>query len=577
MQGAAVCTEGSESPSSPDSGGSEAGPIAGSRLPCEQPSPLRGSSTTEVSSATRAFTNRADNAAADLILHSHILASLGEGVQLARASDARLIYTNPAFERMFGYEPGELEGQPVSVLNAPEAAPPEETVRQIIGALSRDGRWEGDILNRRKDGSTFYCHATVTETLHPQHGRVWISVHQDLSRRMAAERERETLLRKLMDSQRMESLGIMAGGIAHDINNYLVLIMGSASLLGGALALDPGQEEVVRQIQVGARHIRDLVQQMLAFSGKGRIATQAISMEELLSELMPLLRASVSKKVRLLCDFGEKLPSVDGDPAQLRQVLLNTIVNSSEALAGAVGTIRISLHPYVASDDLRLPSEAQSGLIIEIADTGPGIPGEILSRIFEPFFSTKMTGRGLGLAAVLGIVRSHHGAISVHAPPQGGAVFRIALPAGRLPLPSSPEKSPRAVAEARGHSILVVDDEPGVRTVLQLFLQRSGYPTLLAENGTQALELLRQSGGGIGVVLLDLTMPDRSGEEVFHDIRQIDPRLPVIIMSGYNAKAALPPELVADLAGLLTKPFEKADLLQLLQQVLQPQASATTR
>jgi two-component system cell cycle sensor histidine kinase/response regulator CckA len=573
-----VTKEGSEPPSSPERGGSEAGSVAASRVQHEQPTACRDGSSVDVSSSARAFAHRVDNtaAAADLILHSHILASLGEGVQLARAADGRLIYANPAFERMFGYEAGELVGQPLSVLNAPDTTPPEETVQQIIGALDRDGRWEGDILNRRKDGSTFHCHATVTETLHPQHGRVWISVHQDLSRRIAAERERETLLRKLMDSQRMESLGIMAGGIAHDINNYLVLIMGSASLLGGTIAIDPGQEEVVRQIQIGARHIRDLVQQMLAFSGKGRIATQAISMAELLSELLPLLRASVSKKVRLLCDFGENLPSVDGDPAQLRQVLLNTIVNSSEALAGGVGTIRISLHPYVASDALRLPGETQSGLIIEIADTGPGIPGEILSRIFEPFFSTKMTGRGLGLAAVLGIVRSHHGAISAQAPSQGGALFRIALPAGRLPPPCSPQKSPRALAEARGRSVLVVDDEPGVRTVLQLFLQRSGYPTLLAESGAQALQLLQESQGSIGVVLLDLTMPDRSGEEVFQDIRQIDPQLPVIIMSGYNAKAALPPELLADLAGLLTKPFEKADLLQLLQQVLKPQASVPT-
>lgn len=512
-------------------------------------------------------------AAADLALHSRILASLGEGVQLTRASDARLIYTNPAFEQMFGYAPGELIGQPVSVLNANEPAHPEETALQIIEALNRDGRWQGDILNRRKDGSSFWCHATVTETTHPQHGRVWISIHQDLSKRLSAEHERELLLRKLMESQRLDSLGTLAGGIAHDINNYLVLILGSASLLSSAASLDDSQAEVVRQIQIGARHIRDLVQQMLAFAGRGRFVTQAISIEELLTEMLPLLRSSISKKVRLLCDFGEKMPSVDGDPAQLRQVLVNLIVNGSEALEGESGTLRVSLRRYVPSDDLRLPGETSDGVIIEIADTGPGIAGEILGRIFEPFFSTKATGRGLGLAAVLGIVRSHHGAIAVHAPPAGGALFRIALPAGRLLPVVVPERPPDPSPEHADGSILIVDDEPGVRTVLQLFLQRSGYATLLADGGAQALDLIRGSGRRVSVVLLDLTMPDRSGEDVFRDIRQIAPRLPVIIMSGYNAKAALPPELIADLAGLLTKPFEKSELLRLLQQVLRPAAA----
>lgn len=514
-----------------------------------------------------------DGIAADLALHSRILASLGDGVQLTRGSDARLIYTNRAFDEMFGYAPGELIGQPVSVLNATGPALPEETAQQIIESLKRDGRWQGDIRNRRKDGSAFWCHASVTETTHPLHGRVWISVHQDLSKRLADEQERETMLRKLMESQHRDSLGTLAGGIAHDINNYLVLILGSASLLSSNQSLDDAQAEVVRQIQVGARHIRDLVQQILAFAGRGRFVTQAVSVEGLVTEMLPLLRSSISKKARLLCDFGEQTPSVDGDPAQLRQVLANLIVNGSEALDGAAGTIRVSLSRYVPSNDLRLPGTAQDGVIIEITDTGPGIPGEMLARIFEPFFTTKATGRGLGLAAVLGIVRSHQGAISVHAPPHGGAVFRIALPAGRLRASALPERLTNAPAEHRDGSILIVDDEPGVRTVLQLFLQRSGYSTLLAEGGAQALELLGDAEKRVSLVLLDLTMPDRSGEDVFRDIRQIAPRLPVIIMSGYNAKAALPPELVADLAGLLTKPFEKSDLLRLIEQVLRPVAS----
>lgn len=512
----------------------------------------------------------AAQAAADLALQSRILASLGEGVQLTRAADARIIYTNPTFDKMFGYDAGELLGQSVSVLNADDEKSAEETAQVVMSTLHTSGRWEGDILNRRKDGTTFCCHATVTETTHPQHGRVWISVHQDLSRRLQAEREREVLQRKLMEAQRLESLGILAGGIAHDINNYLVLILGSVSLLGDFPGGDATHEEARRQIQAGASQIRDLVQQMLAFAGKGRFVSQAIDVQELISELLPLLRSSISKKLRLHCELGSTLPLIDGDPAQLRQMLINILVNASEAFDGRSGAIRIALSPYRPGDTPLLPDEVQRGVLIDISDNGPGIPDEIIGRIFEPFFSTKATGRGLGLAAVLGIVRSHHGAIAAQAAEPAGMCFRIALPAGKLQLPSKRAPHLAAAPKASDGCVLVVDDEPGVRSVLQLFLQRSGYTTLLAEGGTQALQLLAESPQRIAVVLLDLTMPERSGEEVFQDIRRIAPKLPVIIMSGYNAKAALPPEILADLAGLLTKPFEKADLLQLLQQVLPP-------
>ncbi|HNN94634.1 MAG TPA: response regulator [Pseudomonadota bacterium] len=512
--------------------------------------------------------------AADLALHSRILTNLGEGVQLTRASDQRILFANPAFERMFGYGPGELVGQPVEVLNSAEVSDPSETAQQIIAALKQSGCWSGEIVNRRKDGSNFVCHATVTESHHPQHGIVWISIHHDISQRVQIERERAALQRKLMEAQRLESLGLLAGGIAHDINNDLLLILGSASLLRSDAHDDPGQAEALRQIQIGAYHIRDLVQQVLAFAGKGRFVSQPIVMGELIRDLEPLLQASIGMGVRLVCDLGPGLPAIDGDPGQLRQLLLNLVINSSEALEGAPGVIRISVGPYQPGDSLRLPAHAQAGLVIEIADDGPGIPGHLLSRIFEPFFSTKATGRGLGLAAVLGIVRSHQGAILAHAPPQGGALFRIALPAGKLAPAAPPQPPPQP--KPTGRSVLVVDDEPGVRHVLKLFLQRSGYSVLLAEGGEQALQLISQPAQGIAAVLLDLTMPGRSGDEVLGDIRRVAPGLPVILMSGYNAKAALSPEVIAELAGLLTKPFEKSDLLQLLHTVLPPPVPATS-
>lgn len=627
-----------------------------------------------------------------LQVNAHILDNLAEGVSLVRDTDGTIAYTNPAFERMFGYGEGELLGQPVSILNAPVAAPPEETAAAIFRQLRDTGQWRGEIQNRRRDGSVFHCHASVTGSHHPEHGAVWISLHQDVTarvraeaalreseqrfraildhapmlisakdltgrvtlanrhfevlagpppdefvgqsvfdlfppkiahdlwkndlaalqanttleseelvqhrdgswhtystrkfplldgrgaafavaaisvdvtERLQAEAERAALQSHLMEIQRLESLGVLAGGVAHDINNYLVPILGCATLLPPEFKTHAATLRLFSQMETSARHIRDLVQQMLAYAGKGRLATHGILLDTLAAELLPLLASNISKSCKLLLRSAPDLPSVDGDPAQMRQIVMNLILNASEAMGDRPGEIRITLRAAAQAESGDTAAGAH-GVIVEIADDGPGIPVEIRSRIFDPFFSTKTNGRGLGLAAVQGIVRSHHGTIRLQCPPGKGTTFTLYFPSGKLPVQHTQASERVPPLSTQDRCILVVDDEAGVRATVEMMLQHLGYRTLMAARGEEALRRLATQECVIACVLLDLTMPGLSGVDLIRKIRTQYPALPIVVMSGYNAHESLPPDVQSGLGGFLTKPFSLGELRQVLQQI----------
>ena len=279
---------------------------------------------------------------------------------------------------------------------------------------------------------------------------------------------------KMMDAQRLESLGVLAGGIAHDINNLLVPVLGNARLLRSQDRDSLQTLELLEQIETGARHCRDLGQQILAFAGKGRIVTQPVMLDQLLEELIPFLRASVDKNVRLERSMESDLPVVDGEPAQLRQVLVNLIINAAEALAGRAGWVRVRVGRCSESDRLSLAGLAKDGVMVEVEENGPGIPKEILDRIFDPFLTTKATGRGLGLSAVRGIVRSHGGSLVVDSRPGQGTTFHIVFPAGHSG-ESSPAVAVPVPKTTDAKTVLIVDDEPTVRETAALFLLHFGY------------------------------------------------------------------------------------------------------
>jgi two-component system, cell cycle sensor histidine kinase and response regulator CckA len=383
---------------------------------------------------------------------------------------------------------------------------------------------------------------------------------------LRAEEERRKLELSVLQAQKLESLGVLAGGIAHDFNNLLTSILGNADLALGELPPSSPARGFLDDIECASRRAADLCRQMLAYSGKGRFVIQSISLNELVSEMGQLLSVTTSKKATLTHSFAADLPSVMADATQIRQVVMNLITNASEAIADREGTITLRTGVMSCDRDYFADAIGDSerhvpGLhvFLDVSDTGIGMDAETLGRIFDPFFSTKFAGRGLGLAAVLGIVRGHKGALKVSSKPGQGTTFRVLFPAhGAAAEPG--EASAVAARDFRGHGlVLVADDEPAVRALAQNILERAGFRVVSAVDGRQALELYKQHGRDIRLVVLDMTMPHLDGEACFLALRELDPDAKIVMTSGYSEQEVVAQFVGKGLAGFVQKPY-KADL-----------------
>ena len=389
-------------------------------------------------------------------------------------------------------------------------------------------------------------------------------------RQSAEERQREAE-RQLFHAQKMESLGVLAGGIAHDFNNILVGILGNASL--ARLDVDDGSllGDVLQEIEQAAKRASELTGQMLAYTGKGQVVTETVDLEGLVDEMLHLLRATISKKARLERDFATDLPAVTGDPTQIRQVFMNLVTNASEALEDGVGTIRVRAHAKDFTEDSLGSAGAAPGphVVLDVVDNGCGMDSDTLQRMFEPFYTTKFTGRGLGLSAVDGIVRAHGGWIEVDTVLGEGTRCTVVLPAAEAPAPSVAvaDASPKALGQPGNGQVLVVDDDPNVRKLFDRVLRRSGLEPLLAADGAQGLTELRTRADSLLCVFLDVTMPVVDGTEVLDRARALAPDLPIFLMSGYT-EDLLDAGHADAMAGFLHKPFTVADVHTALAMVL---------
>lgn len=366
----------------------------------------------------------------------------------------------------------------------------------------------------------------------------------DITALRAAESATLVAERRLQESRKLESLGVLAGGVAHDFNNLLTGILGHASLARIALPASSPAQESLSLIEVSVQSAAELCQQMLAYSGRGRISVKTIRLGHLVQETVGLIRHSLPPAAELRLELDEPLPPVSGDHVQLRQIVMNLVLNAAESLANGRGSV--TLRTRLVAADAALFATCVSGpalpagdyLCLEIADTGAGMSAETMARIFEPFFSTKFTGRGLGLAATLGIVRSHNGALAVSSTPGKGTSFRLYLPA--LPEPAAAD-SPAATAAAPATSIrpetarlLLVDDDQSVRDTAALLLSSIGYRLTTASDGQQALDLFAAAPDAFDAAIVDLTMPGLSGIEVLKHLRLLRPAIPVLLISGYS-------------------------------------------
>ena len=396
----------------------------------------------------------------------------------------------------------------------------------------------------------------------------------DITERKRAEEERIKLEAQMLEVQKLESLGVLAGGIAHDFNNLLMAILGNADLalltLSPASPAYPNVEQIVRASQRAA----DLCGQMLAYSGKGRFVVGHYNLSEIVQEMAQMLKVSVSKKAALRYFFDADLPAVEVDVTQMRQVIMNLITNASEALGDRTGIISVSTgvmdcdRDYLAESylDDKLPEGKY--VYLEVADTGSGIDEETRRRMFDPFFTTKFTGRGLGLAAVLGIVRGHQGAIKVYSEVGKGSTFKVLLPAREwVPGERRDGAAQSDQPLSGGGTILIVDDDPEVRDVGTQMLERLGFKVLTAAHGREGLKIFQKCGDEIDCVILDLTMPEMGGEEVFRELRRLRKDVRVILSSGYNEQEVTQRFVGKGLAGFIKKPYRVANLHEILKRV----------
>ena len=393
--------------------------------------------------------------------------------------------------------------------------------------------------------------------------------------RAGADAHQKSVERRMQETQKLESLGVLAGGIAHDFNNLLTAILGNASLLRAEHGSAEEFVEPIEQIELASRRAAELCRQMLAFAGRGRFALQLLDVNTVIRDMQALLQITVPKNSRLELALAPALPPVLADEAQIRQLVMNLVINAAEALADESGiiTIRTTSGRRTAQDlsqSVFSPQLDEGDYVsLSVADTGSGMSEETVARIFDPFFSTKFTGRGLGLAAVVGIVRAHKGALRVESRVGAGSTFELMLPAREGSLPPPPEALSLATDAALAAwrttgTALVIDDEQGVRELVRSVLERAGMTVLVADNGESGVREFQKVAGHVRVVLVDLTMPGLDGRQVLAEMQKIRADVPAILMSGYS-----PADLVNSPShAFLPKPFTPARLRSIVKRLL---------
>jgi two-component system cell cycle sensor histidine kinase/response regulator CckA len=476
-------------------------------------------------------------------------------------ADGKLLYTGPP---ILGYEVQEFRGRGVADLIHPDdRARLQEAFaafRERPGAVATS---EYRLLH--KDGSWRWIEAVSKNLLGDRVIAGIVVNYRDVT-------ERKRLEEQFRQTQKLESIGVLAGGVAHDFNNLLTGVLGNATLALEALGPERAGKSHVEEVIQAAESAAHLTRQLLAYSGKGRFVIQPVDLSDLTREMTTLVRTSIPRTVELRLDLAADLPAVEGDRGQLQQLIMNLVLNGAEAIpAEKPGLVSVTTGvKYIDhATGFEGGAEIQPGMYVklEVRDTGSGMDPETQTKIFDPFFTTKFSGRGLGLSAALGIVRGHQGAIQVRSTPGQGTTFHVLLPASARAVSRTGREA--GLTDLRGSgTILVADDEAFVRRTAQSALERHGYRVLLAENGREAVEVLR-GGPEVSLVLLDLTMPVLGGEEALRELRRVRPDVKIVLSSGYNEAEAIQRFAGQRLSGFIQKPYTAGQLADKVKTAMQ--------
>jgi two-component system, cell cycle sensor histidine kinase and response regulator CckA len=496
-----------------------------------------------------------------------LLESLGEGVGLFDAED-RVVFGNQALAETLGVAREALSGKIFSEFLT------EESRSALADTTPNAGERRSYEVVLEKNTNTLLLVSETRFDPDGSHEALTLRVVRDFTDRIVTERRQRDLERELQRTQALQSLAVMAGGVAHDFNNLLCGVVGNADVALRKLPSDapPVLSRCLTEVLTFAGEAAQLSKQMLAYAGRRSLAIQALEINAELTAALRLLHATVESKAHLVLDLGEKLPNVGADRFQLRQVVTNLMLNALDAMDGKRG------HLTLRTESLRLeaPRNAQYGVgageyvKITVSDTGGGIRPEAREHLFEPFFSTKGAGRGMGLAAAAGIVRAHRGWLGVDGTSAKGTSFGVLLPVAHESVPRRTTTPLAFEAAPAARSILLIDDEPAVRLVTGRMLNELGHHVVTADSGRRGIELLKEGPDTIDLVVLDLTMPEQSGEQTLDQLRAVRSNIPVVITSGFQAEDASMLLQMPNVVGFLDKPHTMTSLEMLLASVARP-------
>jgi PAS domain S-box-containing protein len=495
--------------------------------------------------------------------HQALLLDTVEQAVIATDLQGNITYWNRFAEELYGWKRDEVLGRPVVEVTPSEGMMQEAA--DIMERLSRGESWSGQFPVRRRDGTTFMAQVTDTPICGATGELVGVvGVSFDIT-------ERRELEEQLRQSQKMDAVGQLAGGVAHDFNNLLTVIQGTVELLKADLPpADPIRGDI-HQIGEAAERAAGLTRQLLAFSRRQILKPQRVNLASLVGGLLPMLERLIGEDVELRFQAGPAAAQAEADPGQLEQVLMNLVVNARDAIPAGGGRIVVETREVVVRPE---DESADAGLapgryaVLAVRDSGTGMPEEVRRRVFEPFFTTKEPGKGtgLGLSTVYGIARQSDGHVFVDSAPGKGTEFRVYLPARAAPAPAA--GAPEALPPTGTETVLLIEDEEAVRSLTRRVLTRHGYTVLEARDGSEALELARVQAGRIDLVISDVVMPGRSGPAAAAEISRIAGGAPVLYMSGYTDDDILRRGIRTADTHFLQKPFSPHAILAQVRALL---------
>ena len=481
-----------------------------------------------------------------------------DAIYINRLSDGRYVDVNEGFCSLSGYRRKEVIGQ--SDLDIKIWQNPQDRKRfaRLLVQNSVLRNFETTFVLKNGSGHAFQTSAALINLRDEVHV---LSISRDVEELKQAQEKQRELLATVQQAQKLESLGLLAGGIAHDFNNILVGILGNLDLLTEKLDHNPQLLELALNTEKAAQQAAALTQQMLAFSGKAVFDVRSTSLDAIIGDMGQLLKVAAGHQAQLQLDLADDVPLIDADVTQIHQVILNLVSNASEAIGERSGHIIIKTEKGVLGD--------QQAAVLQVIDDGAGIASDDLDKIFEPYYTTKFTGRGLGLAAVQGIIKGHNGQIKVHSQNGQGATFSMHFPKSKRPQQAVKKEKEYSQGRFIGQGrVLLIDDDPVVLEVGERMLRAMGFTVLCADSGQRGIKLFEENKSDIVCAIVDLTMPVMSGEQTVSLLRDINPKLPILISSGYTAQNLDQEIAQHPLTSFIQKPYRRAKLANKLSELL---------